>query len=240
MVHAKAESQPSDYVCDVCGKPMAYRFSKNGRYLACTGYPECKTTCPVDADGKKVIRAEVDVPCPTCGKKMILRRSRFGPFLGCADYPTCKGILPCDKDGQPLKVVKEEDIKETCAVCGAPMGVKRKGRRPFLGCSKYPECTNTAPIPDGIRLEAPPKPPAKEAGVNCPKCGKAMLIRTGSRGEFIACSGFPRCRNAMNMDKLDELKAQQAANPVKPPETKTKAKAKPKAKPKTAKAKKAE
>ena len=211
MVHAKAETQPSDYTCEDCGKPMVYRFSKNGRYLACTGYPECKRTHPVDADGKPVVRVEVDVTCPNCGKKMLLRRSRFGPFLGCQDYPTCKSILPCDKDGNPLKVVKEEDVKETCQVCGSPMLVKRKGRRPFMGCSRYPDCTNTAPIPEGIKLEAPPKPPPKEAGVTCPKCGKPMLIRVGSRGEFVACSGFPKCRNAMNLDKLEELKSQQAA-----------------------------
>jgi DNA topoisomerase-1 len=214
MVHAKAETKPSDYVCPACGKPMVYRFSKNGRYLACTGYPECKTTQNVDADGKIVVRKEVNVPCPTCGKNLILRRSRFGIFLGCADYPACKGTLPCDKDGNPLKVVKEEDIKETCSLCGAPMVVRRKGRRPFLGCSKYPDCKNATPIPDGIKLASPPRPPPKEAGVNCPKCGKPMLIRTSARGEFIACSGFPRCRNAMNLDKLEEMKVEQAKNPI--------------------------
>ncbi len=216
MIHAKAESQPSQYTCPNCGKPMVYRFSKNGRYLACTGYPDCKTTHSVDADGKILVRKEVDVPCPLCGKKLILRRSRFGVFLGCADYPTCKGTLPCDKEGNPLKVVKEEDIKETCSLCGSPMVVRRKGRRPFLGCSKYPECKNATAIPEGIKLASPPKPPPKEAGVNCPKCGKPMLIRTSARGEFLACSGFPRCRNAMNLDKLEELKSEQAKNPITP------------------------
>jgi DNA topoisomerase I len=211
MVHAKAESQPSEYSCEACGKPMVYRFNKTGRYLACTGYPECKTTAPVDAEGKKLLRKEVDTPCPQCGKKMMLRQSRFGPFLGCSDYPKCKGIVPCDKEGNPLKVLKPEEVRETCSACGAPMAVRFKGRRPFLGCSKYPECKNAAPLPEGIRIQAPPRPPPKEAGANCPKCGRPMVIRDGKRGEFIACSGFPRCRNAMNLDKLDELKAQQAA-----------------------------
>ncbi|MFW6066140.1 MAG: type I DNA topoisomerase, partial [Planctomycetota bacterium] len=83
MVHAKAEQEPSDYTCENCGKPMVYRFSKNGKYLACTGYPECKTTHPVDEKGQKVERKEVDYPCPECGKSpMVLRRSRYGPFLG--------------------------------------------------------------------------------------------------------------------------------------------------------------
>jgi ssDNA-binding Zn-finger/Zn-ribbon topoisomerase 1 len=60
-----------------------------------------------------------------------------------------------------------------------------------------------------VCLKPPPKKPAQPAGVNCPKCGKAMVIRSGRRGEFLACSGFPKCRNAMSLEKLDGLKAQQ-------------------------------
>ncbi len=229
MVHAKAETQPSEYSCHVCGKPMVYRFTKNGRYLACTGYPDCKTTSPVDENGKKVERREVDTPCPTCGKKLVLRRSRFGVFLGCGDYPTCKTIVPCDPDGNPLKVVQPEDVKEICPECQAPMAVKFKGRRAFLGCTRYPECKGIGQIPEGIRIALPPKEPPKDAGVLCPKCSRPMVIRAGKRGEFIACSGFPKCRNAMDMSKLDELKAEQLANPPKPRAEKTDKK-KPKAK----------
>jgi DNA topoisomerase-1 len=217
MVHAKAQTQPSDYACQACGKPMVYRFSRNGRYLACSGYPDCKQTCPVDDQGQKVQRVEVDQPCPLCGKSpMVLRRSRFGAFLGCSDYPNCKGLVPCDKEGRPLRTVKAEDVHEKCPVCGRDMAVKMKGRRPFLGCAGYPDCKATAPIPDGLRIEQPPRKPAKESGVLCPKCGRAMVIRESRRGEFLACSGFPRCRNAFDLSKLDELKAEQAKNPVKP------------------------
>ena len=70
MVHAKAETEPSEYKCEKCGKEMVYRFSRNGRYLACTGYPECKQTHPVDKEGKKLIQAPVDVACPKCSEPM--------------------------------------------------------------------------------------------------------------------------------------------------------------------------
>jgi len=213
MTHAKAETQPSEYACDACGKPMVYRFSKSGRYLACTGYPECRTTYPVDSDGKRVLRVEVDVDCPVCGKKMVLRRSRFGPFLGCGDYPNCKGTMPCDSEGKPVKTVKAEEVKVACSECGAPMAVRWKGRRAFLGCSRYPECKHASPLPEGVRVEPPPREKPRQAGVNCHKCGKPMVVRKGKRGEFLACSGFPRCRNAMDLDKLDELKARQAEKP---------------------------
>ena len=211
MVPAKAETEASDYTCDACGKPMVYRFSKTGRYLACTGYPECRTTCPVDDDGRKVERKQVDVPCPECGKPMVLRRSKRGPFLGCSGYPDCRGTLPCDADGTVLERVKPEDVKQACSECGSPMAVRWKGRNAFLGCSRYPECRNTSPLPAGLAVQAPPKPKPKDAGVNCPQCGKPMLIRTGRRGEFLACSGFPKCRKSMDLSKLPQLKAQQAS-----------------------------
>ena len=234
MVHAKAEATPSDYICEKCGKAMVYRFSKNGRYLACTGYPDCDQTNPVDREGKLVERKVADAPCPECGGEMIVRRSRFGVFLGCANYPECKGTLQCDKEGNALKIVKADEVKESCDECGSPMAVKFRGRRAFLGCSTYPACKATKPLPEGITVEPPPKREPIDAGVGCPKCGRPMLIRHGPRGEFLACSGFPKCRNAMNTDKLDELKAMAERGEI--PEFKGEAKsAKKTAKKKTAK-----
>ncbi|HDZ22295.1 MAG TPA: hypothetical protein ENH78_13485 [Phycisphaerae bacterium] len=87
------------------------------------------------------------------------------------------------------------------------MRVKFKGRRAFLACTNYPKCKNTTSLPEGIAILPPPKAEPKDAGVPCNKCGKPMLIREGPRGEFLACSGFPKCRNAMDLGKLDELKA---------------------------------
>jgi len=208
MVHAKAETEPSEYTCPACGRAMVYRWSKTGRYLACTGYPDCKTTFPVDREGKKIEPKATDIKCPECGKEMILRRGRFGMFLGCSAYPDCKGTLPCDDDGKPLRVVKEQDIKESCPECGAPMRVKRKGRRAFLACTRYPDCQTTTPLPAGIRLASPPRKPTEDIGVKCPRCKKAALvIREGRRGRFIACSGYPRCRNTYDIAHLDDVKA---------------------------------
>ncbi len=208
MVHAKAETEPSEYTCPNCEKPMVYRWSKTGRFLACSGYPKCKTTFPVDERGEKIEPKAVDVTCPECGKGMLLRRGRFGVFLGCREYPKCRGTLPCDEQGNPLKLVKSEDIKENCPECGAPMVVRRRGRRAFLACSRYPDCRSTSPLPEGIRLEAAPREKPAETGVTCPKCGKhPLVIRTGRRGKFIACSGYPRCKNTYDVSHLDELKA---------------------------------
>ena len=252
MVHAKAESTPSEYACETCGKPMVYRFNKTGRYLACTGYPECKTTCPVDEEGKKAVRKEVDVACPRCGKPMIVRRSRFGPFLSCSTYPDCDGSLNLDRKGL-LKTPSAPPLKVDmpCPKCGSPFYLRRGKRGPWLSCSKYPKCRarlawNSLEEPrraalendlaaheaqhppvvlrrrDGTPLEAnfnpisgtveagPATAAPQPADVACPKCGQPMLIREGKRGRFLACSGYPRCRNALPLEQLEELKAQQA------------------------------
>ncbi len=141
MVHAKAETSPSDYKCEDCGKEMVYRFSKNGRYLACTGYPDCKTTYPVDKEGKKAEKTFVDIACPKCGKEMQLRKGRFGPFLSCSTYPDCNGIVNLDRKGfvkQPSAPPLQIDLP--CPKCESPLNMRRSKRGPWLSCSKYPKC----------------------------------------------------------------------------------------------------
>ncbi len=141
MVHAKAETQPSEYTCEKCGREMVYRFSSNGRYLACTGYPECKQTYPVDRKGAKIEKKPVDVACPKCGGEMLLRRGRYGPFLSCARYPDCDGVVNLDRKGAikpPSPPPLEVDLE--CPKCGSPLNLRRGKRGPWLGCSAYPKC----------------------------------------------------------------------------------------------------
>ena len=155
MVHAKAESKPSDYTCDTCGRPMVYRFSKNGRYLACSGYPECTTTHPVDEKGRKVERTVVDLACPDCGQPMTLRKGRFGPFLSCSNYPDCKGLVKLDKAGcvkPPAPPPLTVDLP--CPKCESPLYLRRSKRGCWLSCSKYPKCrgrTGWKTLPDEKR-----------------------------------------------------------------------------------------
>jgi DNA topoisomerase-1 len=207
-------AEPSDYTCDDCGRPMVYRHGKNGRFLACSGYPECKVARDVDRDGKPVAPIQVDETCDACGKPMVMRRSRRGPFLGCSAYPDCSNTKPCTEDGVALKKVRSEDIKQNCEECGAPMQVKFARGRSFLGCTKYPTCKATAQMPDGVYVE---KPQPKDAGARCDKCGRKMVIRKSRRGPFLSCSGFPKCRNAMPMDKLEHLQALEAEGKIPPP-----------------------
>lgn len=198
-----ARAEPSEYTCPECGKEMVYRIGKNGRFLSCSDYPTCKVARNIDKDGKPIDEVVAKDPCKVCGKAMILRKSRMGPFLGCSGYPDCSNTLPSDEEGNPLKKVLAEDIHLKCEDCQSKMAVKFARGKSFMGCTAYPKCKATQPIPPGIYVE---KPKPQDAGVGCDKCGRPMVIRKGSRGPFLSCSGFPRCRNAMPVDKLDHLK----------------------------------
>src|SRR4030042_2162617 len=102
MKHAKPEVAPSQYNCPQCGKQLQYRFGKNGKFLSCSAYPDCKFACPCDKEGKMMEEKVSEHKCPVCGKAMIHRNGRFGSFLGCSDYPKCKTILKIDKEGKVL------------------------------------------------------------------------------------------------------------------------------------------
>ena len=89
------------------------------------------------------------------------------------------------------------DVK--CDKCGADMVLRwgRNGR--FLACSAYPKCRNAKPYEpesssDGSDLF---QRPSKKTEFRCDKCGREMVIKTGRRGRFLACSGYPECRNTM-------------------------------------------
>lgn len=77
-----------------------------------------------------------------------------------------------------------------CDVCGAPMVIKVSRRGRFLGCSKYPECTNTKPLPSDKKKEEP----QIAEGVFCDLCGKPMLIRDSRYGKFYGCIDYPTCK----------------------------------------------
>ena len=140
----KIAPKATNEVCPKCGKPMVIRESRRGPFMACSGYPECKTTFSVDKDGNKVSNEpeKTEEKCPKCGGAMLKKMGFRGPYLACEHYPECKTTYSLDKNGN--KVIKPEpektDIK--CEKCGSPM-LKRIGKRgPFLTCSAFPKCRN--------------------------------------------------------------------------------------------------
>lgn len=206
-----ARAQPSEYKCPQCQSDMVYRWSKTGRFLSCSAYPKCKTTMNVDADGKPIV-VDSSVRCELCDRPMTVRQARGSYFLGCTGYPECRGTRPCDETGKPLEQIAEEDYTRPCETCGeGTMRVKWKARRAYLACDAYPKCKATASIPAGVHIRKKPAPPPEDAGLPCDRCSRPMVIRDGKRGKFLACSGFPKCRNSKPVEKLEELRAAAAA-----------------------------
>ena len=82
-----SSAESSGEICDKCGKEMVVKNGRNGQFLACSGYPECKNTKSINVEEKISL-----APCPDCGGKISLKNSRRGPFWGCENYPKCKFI----------------------------------------------------------------------------------------------------------------------------------------------------
>lgn len=148
MKHAKAETQPSEYMCPDCDAPLEYRFGKNGRFLSCTKYPDCKFACPCDKEGKMLEAKETDEKCPKCSKPMVHKFGPFGPFLGCSDYPQCKTIMKIDKDGNVLPPAPPpEPTGITCHKCkNGELVIRQSKRGPFMGCNRFPRCRTIVSI----------------------------------------------------------------------------------------------
>ncbi len=142
MKHAKAEMTPSDYKCPDCGRQLAYRFGKNGRFLSCSTYPECKFACPCDKEGKMLEETVSGHKCPQCSKPMVHKNGRFGPFLGCSGYPECKTTLKIDKEGNvlpPKPPPEPTGIK--CYKCkDGELVIRQSKKGPFMGCNRFPKC----------------------------------------------------------------------------------------------------
>ena len=116
----------------MCGRPMVAKSGKFGPFLACSGYPECKTTRDIKSEDSAVQETEpTDVKCKVCGARMVVKRGRAGQrFLACENYPKCTHTesistnVPCPNKGCKGMVVEK---------------ASRKGRK-FYACNQYPDC----------------------------------------------------------------------------------------------------
>jgi DNA topoisomerase-1 len=130
----------------------------------------------------KRMEEKTDILCDKCNAHMVVKWGKNGSFLGCSSYPNCSFTIPFKRvDGNIIPEPRKEmgDIK--CPSCGAAMVQKRGRFGDFLGCSRYPDCSTTMPLPSGVK---------------CPKekCGGDIVVKRTKRGKpFFGCSNYPAC-----------------------------------------------
>jgi DNA topoisomerase-1 len=155
------ETSQEEY-CENCGRVMVLKRGRFGQFMACTGYPDCKTTRRLD-QGKRVPDIPLEELCPKCGRNLMIRHGRFGEFTSCSGYPDCK-------------FVKQNFIGVKCPLCKEGDLVEKKARKgnTFYGCSNYPKCKFTSAN----------KPIAEK----CTTCGSEYLVEKFLKaGPVIAC-----------------------------------------------------
>ncbi len=155
----RVAGEPSDEICEKCGKPMEIRSGRFGKYLACTGYPDCTNRRPL----KKTQDEVSDQICDKCGKPMVIKSGAYGRFLACSGYPECKNTKPLDGFTEGL-----------CPQCGGRI-IERRSKRGFkyFNCENAPQCkfiTWDLPLAD-----------------KCPKCGKTLFRHSYKGEKWVGC-----------------------------------------------------
>ncbi|MEL5848059.1 MAG: type I DNA topoisomerase [Candidatus Igneacidithiobacillus chanchocoensis] len=163
---SEATSEAIDEDCPQCGKPLRLKLGRYGRFISCSGYPECNYARPID--GPREAPEPVGRDCPECGKELVYRQGRYGRFISCSGYPSCKYL-------ESLQAVKSTGV--TCPQCQSGELVEKRSRygKIFYSCNTYPKC-NYAVWGEPIARA-------------CPRCSWPVLYKksTKRRGEELIC-----------------------------------------------------
>ena len=121
--------------CPKCGKQLSIRLGRRGRFIGCSGFPDCDYTRSLDESAEEAAKPEVveGRKCPECQSDLIIRTGRYGKFIGCSSYPDCKHIEPLEKPS---------DTEVECPTCKKGTMLQRRSRsgKVFYSCSCYPDC----------------------------------------------------------------------------------------------------
>lgn len=169
-------TEETDIKCDKCGGMMVIKWGRNGRFLGCENYPECRNTRPLP---EEEAASKTDKKCDICGSPMVIKTGRFGRFLACSAYPECKNTKPltlgikCPRPGCDGEITERQT----------------RGRRTFYGCTNYPKCN----------FASWDKPVNKQ----CPTCGNPYMVEkvTKASGEYLQC---PECKSKVKEEDSEQ------------------------------------
>ena len=207
----------SEHKCPVCGREMIKRRGRFGEFLGCSGYsvknekgePSCSTIINLDKDGNPLPPKPAPIPtsikCEKCGEGiMVLRGGKRGPWLGCNRFPKCRGMKSMAK----LEGDEKKQVEALIPLLNDELAKSKEMIAKIIGDNPTAARASTGPIPTDI---------------DCDECGKPMIIRTGRKGRFLGCSGYPKCKNTAEVPAklIEELGLNEKADtaPVIPLDT---------------------
>jgi DNA topoisomerase-1 len=173
MRNVKQEVRKTELSCPQCGRELLIKWGRNGEFLACSGYPECRYTSNFSRNEQGEIQLEevqeTGELCPQCNQALVIKNGRYGKFLACSNYPRCRFSKPITTG----VACPQND-------CSGYLTPKRsKKGRIFYGCSNYPRC----------RFALWDKPVAEE----CPQCGADFLLERFQGGDKRLYCHQPEC-----------------------------------------------
>lgn len=163
----------TEETCPECGKALIERWGRNGKFIGCSGYPECRFTRPLEGE-----QGHTDKICDKCEKPMVVKSGRYGRFLACSGYPSCTNVKPftigiaCPRDNCDGEIVER----------------RSKRGKVFYGCSKYPDC-------DFATWYLP-------VSLKCDNCGASYQEKRYSKqmGNYLYC---PNCKSKHEQNSKD-------------------------------------
>jgi DNA topoisomerase-1 len=216
MEHATSE------ICDKCGSPLVLKWGKFGSFYSCSNFTKKKPVTVAVGPWKKDAKAVTKKITKALHFPMTVRVTEGDASVFAKDVADAKELAAAvaeaveDAAGKGRKVAVEqvscdftkenfaakpdlsapgaEDVpeEEFCDNCGKVMVLKNGPWGPFMSCPDYsadPPCRTIRKLTQKVQQ----KPPV-QLDEACPKCGKPLLQRDGQYGEFIACSGYPKCK----------------------------------------------
>lgn len=169
-----ALQKQTDEKCPDCGGALVEKWGRNGKFIACSNYPDCRFTRNLEEEDNST-----EEKCEKCGSEMIVKVGRFGRFLACSSYPNCKNTRPITLG---IKCPKPD--------CGGDISEKQSRRgKIFYGCSNYPEC-------DFATWYKPIKK-------TCDQCSNPYMEerQTKAKGSFIRC---PACKYEIVQENINQ------------------------------------
>jgi DNA topoisomerase-1 len=218
MEDIKRREEPTTELCDKCGSPLILKWGKFGSFYSCSAFTKAKPITIAAGPWKKDPKAVLKKVLKSFHFPMIVKGMTFDDMHFQAEVADAKefaaAVAEAAKKGKKVTAepvscdftkenfaakpdlsapgADEAPEEEFCDNCGRVMVLKNGPWGPFMSCPGYsedPPCKTIRKLTQKVQS----KPPVvlEEA---CPKCGKPLLKREGSYGEFIACSGYPKCK----------------------------------------------